>query len=169
MHSLAPFLLVGSAIAAALPQPAVTTVSPFCAVVTKVVTLAKAQSTATAFCSSYLKLSPASTVVTASYVLTTDYPCYAPIQTVKRDASPNAIEISNDLSKRAVGKPPCFKAYSSAAQLSSASSCLHTPAGTTTPASSSTVTDFRIKAAYNSHYATPTLLISTINVFQSIL
>lgn len=45
MHSLAPFLLFGSAIAAALPQPAVTTISPFCAVVTKVVTLAKAQST----------------------------------------------------------------------------------------------------------------------------
>lgn len=159
MHVAGAFLLFGSAIGAALPEPGITSVSPFCAVVTKVVTLAKAQSTATAFCSSYLNIKPTATVT--SYVATvfpTDYPCYQ--TTVARrdagaDAIPsanNAIDVNGELKKRAIAKPACFNGYKLAAEISSACSCLKIPAGTSTVKATATSSDFYVKAKYNNNY-----------------
>ncbi|GAB7335476.1 hypothetical protein MBLNU13_g07833t1 [Cladosporium sp. NU13] len=123
---------------AALSEPAVTTVSPFFAVVTKVVTLAKAQSAATAFCFSYLSIKPTSTITaTVATVLPTNYPCYA--STVQqRDTF--------DDPKRAIAKPACLATYTAAVQLSSACACLKIPSGISN-------VNFYIRANFNNLYA----------------
>jgi hypothetical protein len=151
MYLAATFIFIGSTIGAASPEPVATTVSPFCAVVTKVVTLAKAQSAATAFCSSYLTIKPTSTITTTvATVFPTDYPCYASTVQQRDNIEP---DLNPDLAKRAIAKPACLATYTAAAQLSSACACLKIPAGTSTVRATATSTDFYISANFNALYA----------------
>ncbi|KAM0718428.1 hypothetical protein Q7P37_005498 [Cladosporium fusiforme] len=144
--------LLTAAAASPIAEPAVVNpASAFCAAVTAVVTKAKAQSTATAYCSSYLSIgvvtvtsNPTVTspvIVKATITAGTNTQTVLSTVTVTQPAGDTVTVLPTgtctvaqaQLVKRAtVAKPACFSTYTAAPIISSACKCLSIPASTST-------------------------------------